>query len=39
LLTLQQELMDYLLQKKDNLLGVNSARPQELAGPTIGSGP
>jgi hypothetical protein len=39
LLTLQQELMDYLLQKKDNLLGVNSARPQELAEPTIGSGP
>jgi len=39
LLTLQQELMDYLLQKKDNLLGANSARPQELAGPTIGSGP
>jgi hypothetical protein len=31
--------MDDLLQKKDNLLGVNSARPQELAGPTIGSGP
>jgi hypothetical protein len=39
LLTLQQELMDYLLQKKDTLLGVKSARPQELAKPTIGSGP
>jgi hypothetical protein len=39
LLTLQQELMDYLLQKKDTLLGVNSARHQELAKPTIGSVP
>jgi len=38
LLTLQQELMDYLLQKKDTLLGVNSARPQALNKPTTGAG-
>jgi len=39
LLTLQQELMDYLLQKKDTLLGANSARHQELAKPNVGSVP
>jgi hypothetical protein len=39
LLTLQQELMDYLLQKKETLLGVKSVRPQTLVKPTIGSGP
>jgi len=36
LLILQQELMDYLLQKKDTLLGINSARLHEPAKPTIG---
>jgi len=38
LLTLQQELMDYLLQKKDSLLGVNSGQPQESNQPITGAG-
>ncbi len=37
LLILQQELMDYLHQKKDALLGVNNARTQPLNGPASGS--
>lgn len=39
LLTLQQELMDYLLQKKDSLLGVNSAQHQQRDKSTTGAGP
>ncbi len=38
LLTLQQELRDYLLQKKDSLLGVNSGQPQESNKPITGAG-
>ncbi len=38
LLTLQQELMDYLLEKKDSLLGVNRGQPQESNKPITGAG-
>ena len=38
LLILQQELMDYLLQKKDALLGVNNSQSKPLSGPASGSG-
>jgi hypothetical protein len=30
--------MDYLLQKKDSLLGVNSGQPQESNQPITGAG-